>query len=275
MSDNSQQIEYWNGKAGATWVAAQERLDRMLEPLSARAVAAAATQAGERVIDVGCGCGTTTLALAASGASVWGVDISAPMLALAKARAAGLDNVAFSEGDAATHHYTADHQLIFSRFGVMFFADPRSAFANMRTSLTGDGRMVFLCWQAPRENPWVSVGGMALQPFLPEPATPIDPRAPGPFAFADRDYLNGMLKDAGFVDIQIEDVRETVHVADSLDEAMAFQSEIGPAARALTELEGDQRDQALAAVRSALSERMTDSGLHLGAATWLVSARNQ
>ncbi len=275
MSDNSQQIEYWNGKAGATWVAAQARLDRMLEPLSTRAVSAAASQAGERVIDVGCGCGTTTLALAASGASVWGVDISAPMLALAKERAAGMDNVAFSEGDAATQHYTADHQLIFSRFGVMFFADPRAAFANMRTSLTDDGRMVFLCWQAPRENPWVSVGGMALQPFLPEPSTPIDPRAPGPFAFADQDYLQGMLKDAGFVDIQIEDVRETVHVADSLDEAMAFQSEIGPAARALTELEGDQREKALAAVRSALSERMTDSGLQLGAATWLVSARNQ
>ncbi len=275
MSDNSQQIDYWNGKAGATWVAAQERLDRMLEPLSARAVAAAAARAGERVIDVGCGCGTTTLALAASGASVWGVDISAPMLAFAKERASGLDNVAFSEGDAATQQYTADHQLMFSRFGVMFFADPLSAFANMRTGLTDDGRMVFLCWQAPRENPWVSVGGMALQPFLPESPTPVDPRAPGPFAFADRDYLNSILEGAGFVDIQIEDVRETVHVADSLDEAMAFQSEIGPAALALAELEGDSRERALAAVRNALSERMTDSGLDLGAATWLVSARNQ
>ena len=91
MSDNQQQIEYWNGEAGAAWVQAQERLDEMLAPLSAVALDAANPASGERAIDVGCGCGTTTLAIAERGASVWGVDISEPMVGYAKQRAAAME----------------------------------------------------------------------------------------------------------------------------------------------------------------------------------------
>ncbi len=273
MADNAEQVEYWNGQAGATWVEAQERMDAMLAPLSSIALERAAAQAGERAIDIGCGCGATTLALADSGASVWGVDISAPMLARARERAAGRENVAFSEADAATQTYTPDHQLIFSRFGVMFFADPFAAFANIRSALTPDGRMVFLCWQAPRENPWMAIAGRALQPYLPEPEEPLDPRAPGPFAFADETYLRDILGRAGFTDVQMEDVRVDLHIGDSLDAAMSAQSEIGPAARALAELDGEQREAALQAARDALAPHVTETGLDLGAATWLVSAR--
>ncbi len=124
MSSNQEQVDYWNGQAGETWVRAQARLDAMLKPLSDVALAKAAATAGERVIDVGCGCGATSIALAEGGAAVWGIDISAPMLAHAKARTKQLDHVAFAQADAATQTLTPDHDLIFSRFGVMFFDDP-------------------------------------------------------------------------------------------------------------------------------------------------------
>ena len=272
IPDNAAQIEFWNGQTATTWVRSQERLDDMLQHLSAIAIDKASAQTGERVIDVGCGCGATTLAMAQAGASVWGVDISAPMLARAKERASGIKNVAFAEADAAVQALTPDHQLIFSRFGVMFFADPYAAFKNLRTGLSDDGRLVFMCWQSPAVNPWISVAGRAIAPFLPE-AEPLDPRAPGPFAFADADYVRDILQQANFVDVQIDSVTLDMHVGDDLESAMFSQGEIGPMARVLAELSGDKKEQALAAVREVFSERMTERGLDLGAATWLVSAQ--
>lgn len=273
MSDtNQEQIEFWNGEAAETWVRSQAQVDAMLAPLSEIALARANPRPGERAIDIGCGCGTTTLALAEQGTSVWGIDVSVPMLAHARGRAQGLDNVAFSQTDAATQTYTPDHQLLFSRFGVMFFDDPAAAFANLRTALTEDGRLVFICWQKPSANAWMSVAGQAVQPFLPQPATPPDPQAPGPFAFADPDYIRDLLLEAGYVRISVESVTTLLHLGDDLDSVMAAQSEIGPLARAIAELEGESRDQALAAARQALAPHVTDAGLDLGAACWLVAA---
>ena len=273
VSGNEAQIDYWNGAAGETWVRAQERTDAMLEPMTEIAIARANAAGGERVIDVGCGCGATTIALAESGASVWGIDISGPMLERARQRAEGLESVAFTKADAATQSLTPDHELIFSRFGVMFFSDPVAAFTNLYSGLRANGRMVFLCWQAPSENPWISIGGRALQPFLPPPESASDPREPGPFALAEADYLESVLKRAGFGKVALEDVRVDLHLGDTLDAAMQAQSEIGPVARALKELEGKQRNDALAAVRAAFELHVTSRGLDLGAAAWLVSAK--
>jgi SAM-dependent methyltransferase len=274
MPANDEQIEYWNGQAGATWVESQAQIDVMLAPFTALAIDRADPRSGERAVDVGCGCGDSTLALAARGASVWGIDISEPMLARAKERAARLPNVAFARTDAATQAFTPDHELVFSRFGVMFFDDPVAAFSNLRTGLVAGGRLVFVCWQAPRDNPWMALAGRAVQPYLPQPAVPPDPRAPGPFAFADRDYLHGILAGAGYTAITIEDERPTLAIADTLDEAVAFQSRVGPLSRALAELEGKTRERALEAARAALEGEMTEAGLRLGAACWLVEARN-
>lgn len=272
MSDNQAQIEYWNGQAGATWTRVQARMDAMLQPLSDEAIRRAAPQTGERVIDVGCGCGATSLALHDAGAHVWGVDVSEPMLALAKERAAGRENIGFAVSDAATQAYTADHDLIFSRFGVMFFADPTAAFSNLCTALRPTGRLSFVCWQAPRQNPWMSLVGAAIQPLLPEPETPIDPRAPGPFAFADAEYLSGVLAAAGFSNVRIEDYRTTLHIADDVDTALESLSEVGPLARALTELTGDALAEAMQIARDTLQQHATSDGLDLGAAVWMVSA---
>ena len=272
MSENQAQIDYWNGQAGSTWARVQTRMDAMLQPLSDKAIERANVQPGHRVIDVGCGCGATSLALQDLGAQVWGVDVSEPMLALARERAKGREHIAFSVADAAEQTYTPDHDLVFSRFGVMFFADPTKAFANLRTSLNASGRLSFVCWQAPRQNPWMSLVGAAIQPLLPEPETPIDPRAPGPFAFAEPQYLQNILAGAGFENIEIEDYRTQLHVADELESAIESLSEVGPLARALAELSGEKLDQALNVARDTLAQHMTPAGLDLEAAVWLVSA---
>jgi SAM-dependent methyltransferase len=273
MSDNREQIDYWNGDAGATWVEVQARLDAMLAPVGETLLARACPARGERVLDVGCGCGDTSLAVADAGARVLGVDVSEPMLARARERAGARDDVEFRCDDAATLGLDAPVDLIVSRFGVMFFDDPVAAFTNLRGTLADGGRLCFACWQAPRENPWMAIAGRAVQPFLPEPEAAPDPHAPGPFAFAEPERVEGILAAAGFSAVTLEDLRPRLHLADDLDEALDFQARVGPLARVLAELEGETREAALAAAREALAPHLTESGLDLAGACWIVTAR--
>ena len=270
---NDAQIEFWNGSGGETWVRAQARLDAMLAPISDAVLDHAGALDGRRILDVGCGCGATSLEAVARGAThVRGVDVSAPMLELARTRADGDARLEFSVADVATAEFAADRDLILSRFGVMFFADPVAAFANLRTALTDDGRLCFVCWQAPRANAWVSVVGAAVQPFLPTPDVPPDPKAPGPFAFADPAYVEGLLTEAGFSDVALTAFETPLRLAGDLDGAIEFQGQVGPVARVLAELEDEARAEAIAAARAALEPHLGPDGLHLGAACWLVSA---
>ncbi|MFK7896628.1 MAG: class I SAM-dependent methyltransferase [Myxococcota bacterium] len=272
---NGQQIEYWNNNAGPTWVESQENMDRMLAPVTNALLGRCAVVPDERVLDVGCGCGDTSIQLGQAGAAVWGIDISEPMLGRAKERAKsqGLSQVAFGQTDAATQALTPDHDLIVSRFGVMFFDDPEAAFRNLRSGLSPNGRLCFICWQPMVKNPWITTAGQAVAPFLAPPENPPDPHAPGPFALADADRLRGILAQAGFAEIEIDSTELTLHLADTIEEAMEMQTRIGPVARAINELEGEVRDQALAAARDALESKMTAGGLNLGAACWLVHAK--
>ena len=171
---NQEQIDYWDKRAGPTWVELQERLDALLEPLSAAGLQAADVQSGERVLDVGCGCGDTSIALQGLGADVLGVDVSGPMLEHARKRDS---SVQYRQADAASTDFGGAFDLVFSRFGVMFISEPVAAFRNLHGALKSTGRLLFVCWQAPSANPWMSIAGRAIAPFLPAPDGPGNPRA--------------------------------------------------------------------------------------------------
>jgi SAM-dependent methyltransferase len=206
---NAQQITYWNQEAGPKWVEFQEALDQQIEPLGRAALDRAQPAPGERALDVGCGCGQTTLEIARRGGErgeVLGVDLSGPMLARARerAQAAGLGRARFLAADAQTHRFEPAHyQLVFSRFGVMFFENPVAAFRNLRAALAPGGRLAFLCWREIAQNPWVLEPMAALARHIPLPA-PAAPDAPGPFAFASAERVRGILEQAGFGAVALE-----------------------------------------------------------------------
>lgn len=268
------QHEYWNGDAARRWIAAGEELDRMIEGVTGAAMALAAPRAGQRVLDVGCGCGTTTLRLhelVAPDGVVEGVDISAPMLEVARARGARL-GVRFTEADAATYRTSPAPDLVFSRFGVMFFSDPRAAFAGMRGGMATNGRLVFVCWRSFDENPWASVPLAVARDLLPA-APPPDPHAPGPFAFADRERLHGLLTGAGFARVSITPHDDVAIVGESVEQAADQALTIGPLARAAGGLPESVRQDIRARIAPAFERFATPRGVAPPAAVWLVEAR--
>ncbi len=189
---------------------AAERLDRLFAGITEQAIAVAAPAPGERVLDIGCGCGATVLALATrvgANGHVLGVDVSAPMLEVARRRVAadGLSQAEVLLADAATHRFAAGQaDLIFSRFGVMFFDAPVEAFINLRQALATGGRLFFACWRPFKHNDWFAVPFKAVVPHLPPQEKP-EPDAPGPFAFADPERVT-ILGLAGFSDVAIRPV---------------------------------------------------------------------
>lgn len=280
---NEEMVRYWNEGAGAVWVEQQDRLDAQIGPLGVRTRERAAIRRGERVLDVGCGCGGTTLELAgdvgASG-SVVAVDISRPMLerARARAQAAGLGaRIDWRLEDAQVAPFeSAAFDLIFSRFGVMFFSDPVAAFTNLRRSLRPGGRLAFVCWQPRERNPWMLAPALAAARHIAFPPPPA-PDAPGPFAFGDDAYVRGILERAGFVDVAHDAVNEPMRLAgDTVDEALALCLQLGPVGAALREAKpsSEQRDRVVGAVRQVIESFETPRGIEAEAGAWIVTARN-
>jgi SAM-dependent methyltransferase len=279
---NAEQIKYWNETSGPKWVAVHPLIDAQVEPLGRHAMDRARLVPGEHVLDVGCGCGTTTLALArrvGPNGSATGIDISSVMLERARqiAAQAGLSNIHFENADAQTHAFAGDFDALFSRFGIMFFAQPEAAFANLHSALHPGGRLTFIAWQAVHLNPWMFVPVMAAAQHIPIPL-PTSPDAPGPFAFADAERVRGILSRAGFVDIAFEELNQSVTVAGGadLDQAVEFLLNMGPTGAALREAGGpDARAIVATAIREALQEYVTPDGVRMGAAAWVVTARRR
>ncbi len=275
-SDNAAQIDYWNATAGQTWARFQEQLDRQIEPLGLEAMRALDPAPGERILDVGCGCGQTSLELAtrvtATGA-VFGADISLPMLEVARARPVpnGAATPDFRQVDAQSGELgEGAFDAVFSRFGVMFFSDPVAAFSNLRKALKPDGRMAFVCWRPFQENLWMRAPMEAAQPFLP-PSPPMDPTAPGPFAFADADRVRKVLADAGFSDVTLHAFNTSIG-GSSLDQTVDLAFRVGPLGAILRE-QPELAPTVDGAVRSALAPYETPSGVLMPAAVWIVQAR--
>lgn len=268
-------------KAGEAWVRLQDRTDAQIDPFGRAALARLAPAAGERVLDVGCGCGQTLLQLAdlvGPSGHVHGVDISPPMMARARERVAGRAAISLVLADAQAHVFQpASFDAVFSRFGVMFFDDARVAFRNLRSAARPDGRLSFVCWQALARNPWAARPLEAVMRLLPPSAMPdmLREGRPGPFSFADPARVRAILGDAGWRDVWLEPVEMVLQVggAATLDEAVDYSLQIGPAARAIAGAPEDLAPALEAALREALAPFATARGVFMDAAAWVVSAR--
>jgi len=275
-TDNTEQRDYWNGTGGERWVTHQQALDRLVRPFGRAALEQLAPRAGEHVLDIGCGCGDTLIALAEAvgpRGSVTGIDLSEPMLARARERVPAATLVA---GDASAHRFERAFDAVYSRFGVMFFADPVNAFTHLRAGLVPAGRLGFVCWRAPAENSWAGLPVAAIRAALPDLPLGVQdrPDAPGPFAFAERDTVAGVLRGAGFSALQIEPFDAEVELASTgLADAVRFAVTAGPASRLLAHASAEDAARAAQAVSAALAPHLRGARVALHGAAWIVLAR--
>jgi SAM-dependent methyltransferase len=274
---NADQRAFWNGRGGETWVARQEHTDLTLAPVFDALLAFAAPRTGERVMDVGCGCGASTLDFAravGTAGRVTALDISGPMLAEGRSRAAaaGITNIEWREADPATATLD-EYDLLASAFGVMFFGDPVSAFANMRRAASADARLAFVSWRPPSENPWTALPINAVSRHLPPRPQPV-PNAPGMFAFADPEYVSGVLTAAGWAPPRFDalDLEIDLAAGRGLDEAVAQTTKIGAVNSRLRDQPTEVVTAAIASLREALAAHTDGSSVRLPAAMWLVSS---
>lgn len=280
---NAYQVADWNGQSGEYWVANQVRLDAMMAVFGQAAIEAAASATGERVLDVGCGAGASSLDLAARvGATghVLGVDISEPLIGRACALAPQDTPVLFQVADASSAELLEGaFDILFSRFGVMFFDDPTAAFVNMRRALKPGGRVAFVCWRGVAENDWVRLPMGAIKDIVPLPAPP-GPEAPGPFSFGDRERVTRILTAAGFTDIAIAPFDASIPFGEggtrdaAIDDAVKMAFEGGPLSLVLADQPNDIRARAWAAVRAAFAGLPGERSVMIDGAAWIVMARN-
>jgi SAM-dependent methyltransferase len=275
---NADQIAYWNGPGGQRWADRQQSQDIVLRPVADTLIDRAQAKAGERIVDVGCGSGAVSIALAQEvgpAGHVLGIDISGPMLARARLVAPAGSPVEFVLADATVYPFApASFDLLISRFGVMFFAEPARSFANLRRGLKPSGRLAFACWREPRENPFFMAPLQAVYkhaPKLPQQG----PEEPGPFAFASEAHVQRILGEAGFTGIAMEPYNLSLDVAvgRGLDAAVQGALEIGPAARALAEQPPEVVAAAANSIREALTPFLSGQSVPLPAAIWIVTAR--
>jgi SAM-dependent methyltransferase len=273
---NQDQVALWNDASGRAWVEMQQVLDRMLAPFETPLIDAAFPGQGGRVLDVGCGAGATTLAMARrlqTSGSCLGADISGPLLVAAKARAAaeGISTASFVQADAQTHAFDADSfDAVISRFGVMFFDDPVAAFDNIRRAVRIGGKLAFVAWRSPAENPFMTTAKRAAEPLLTNLPAP-DPNAPGQFAFADGDRVRRILESSGWSDIDLGrlDVEGTAPEPGLL----SYATRLGPVGLALREMNDEAlRARVTAAVHAAFRPYIKNGVARFGMATWLVTA---
>ena len=274
---NADQLAYGNGPAGQRWAERQQAQDILLGPVADILIDRARPTAGERVIDVGCGSGATTIAFAqkvgASGHAM-GIDISEPMLARARASAPKDLPVDFVLADATVYPFDpASFDLLASRFGVMFFADPVLSFANMRRALRPSGRLAFACWREPRENPWMIAPLQAVYKHAPR-LPPQGLEDPGPFAFASEVRVHRILGEAGFKAIEMEPCPLALDIATGrgLDAAVQSALEIGPTHRALEGQPAEIRTAAIQSLREALAPLAKGDTVVLPGSIWIVTA---
>jgi len=272
---NVEMAAAWDGPEGDHWVEHSERYDTATRRHRARLLVAADIAPQSRVLDVGCGTGRLAreVAALASAGTVSGIDLSARMIdrARTEARAAGITNVAFEQGDAQVHPFdAASFDWALSCFGTMFFSDPAAAFTNIAQAIHPGGRLAMLTWRNMASNEWVNElrAALAVGRALPEPPA----GAPGPFSLSDPDHLNAVLRSAGFTAVHINPVDEPVEFGRDADDAFSFVQHLGIVKGLTQDLDEATRAAALDAVHETLRHHETRDGVLLGTAAWLTIA---
>ncbi len=266
----------WNGEEGERWTEDADRYDRASWRHWQHLVNSGLISSSDTVLDIGCGTGKSTrdAARIATEGSVLGVDLSAPMLELARerSRADGLSNVSYVQGDAQVHPFEVDaFDLAMSSFGAMVFGDPVAAFTNIGRGVRPGGRLALLAWRELARNDWLLAlrGALAAGRDLPVPP----PDAPTPFSLADPDRVGGILGAAGYEDIAFDPIDEPIEFGADADEAFAFTQRMGIVHGLTHDLDEAARAQALEELHQTLVAHATADGVLLGTSAWLITAR--
>ncbi len=281
-SGSSEFVDFWNEILFPKFTKYRHILVDGLTHHSAQVLPSLELGAGDKVMDVGCGFGDTAIQFArrvGPSGSVMGIDCCDEFLksARADAKAAGVTNLTFVEGDAQSYPFEPVHDFCFSRFGAMFFENPVAGLRNMRSSLRPGGVMTMIVWRTIDDNPWLGLPKQVVLRHLPAPGEDALTCGPGPFSMADQDMVTKQLEIAGYTDIRFERVDAPYVVGRSPEDAVGFQLAIGPAGEVYREAgeEGERKhDEIEAALTFELSKFETPEGIVMGSSSWKISARN-
>jgi len=268
---------YWNEEGGRKWVENIHIIESMIAPISEIMIERISARQGEKVLDIGCGGGITSIRLAGLVApigNVVGIDVSEPILQIAKNRAATIDNIQFILNDAGTIPLEPNtFDIITSRFGIMFFDNPILAFRNLHTSLIPNGRLIFMCWRKIHENPLMNEPVKIISELLElkDDAEYADPTIPGPFSLSDPQHLTDLLETAGFNNIKLQKVDENLPLG-KLEQAISYSMKMGPAGKILKDATHQIKQEASHAIRQAFKKYSKDNRVNVPSATWIVSA---
>ena len=276
MTENQKQIEYWNGSVGKQWQIYHDVIDDMLSEFTKAMVAKVGDCKGLNLLDIGCGAGETTYILAETAEHVDGLDVSQQLLddAINRKDFENKGNIDFRICDVSTFDFTPEtYDIAVSRFGLMFFDDSIKSFKNFGKSLKKGGRLVFVAWQAPKENEWIQITMDALKGIA-EAVSANNPDKPGPFAFHNPQKIQNILENSGYGNIEIEDLEcDLVYNRNKgLKEGVKLLSIIGPGSRSLAKVSPELHDEGMKRLTAACESHMIDNSLTFKGKVWLVSA---
>ena len=281
-AENEEATDAWSGVLYDRYVEFRELIVDGIVPHGEAALDANPPRPGDRALDIGCGFGDTTQRLAElvgpTGDAV-GVDVAEPFVeaSIAEAKAAGIDNVDFVAGDVQVMDLPGPFDYVYSRIGIMFFANPVAAFRNVRRAMTPGGRLVGVVWRQKLDNPWLHRAEEVIDKYLEEPEETDEPTCgPGPFSMASADTVTEQLKIAGFEGISLRRTDLPIKIGNHLDHAVAFNMAIGPAAE-LIRLAGDEADEIRTTLEKELHEALSEfaqgeDGVYAPASTWIITA---
>ena len=281
LSPNAEHIQFWNEVLAEQFTRFRPMFVTMADAHSRGPIDRLGLKAGDRVLDVGCGFGETTLQIAERvrpGGSALGTDCCESFLTIARAdaAAAGIDNAGFATLDAQSADFEPEFDVVFARFGTMFFQNPTAGMRNIATALKPRGRLLMIVWRTLEANPSMAFSKQIVERHIPPPPDDAPNCGPGPFSMADPEVVETILRLAGYVDIAFEQTDALACIGATVEDAMAFQLSLGPAAAIFREggdVAAQQRPAIEAEMHEVLAAHARPDGVFMDTSSWAVTAR--